>query len=180
MKALIITIVALLFVGVGLLLFLSVTEYSIYDDQEKIRYDEILDGENPTIYYYYQESCGFCNSIKDQISSYAQITNKTDNLDFKIIDMAADKNNAAWYDWETHNETYGENTDAKLNPDYKYDPADMSTVDDVKITGTPSIIYVEDGDIKEYGVGIEVFDVLDAVNEEYGIDFEFDRSKYGE
>lgn len=183
MKRLMIVIMFFLLASTGVLVGMSAKEnksiYKLYDEQESVTYDEILDSETPTIYYYYQDSCHFCNSIKDQMTEYAQKINATDNLDFKLIDLEASKNANAWYDWATHNKIYGEDTPATDNPDYIYKPEDMHSVEDVKITGTPGLVYVEDGDIKEYAVGLDIFDVLDKIDKEYNIDMTFDRSKYG-
>ncbi len=135
----------------------------LYEDAEHVNYKQVLNNNEPTVYYYYQSTCGFCNSIKDQVKSLYLATHETEGIDMKLIDMKADENINAWGDGE-------------------YDPltADMTNVEDIKITGTPSMIYVVDGEVTSYKTGLGVFDIMEDVNDEFNLDLTFDRSRYGE
>lgn len=152
---------------------------NIYEEQEHVKYDEVLNSSTPTIYYYYQKDCHFCNSIKDQITAFVSVVNETEGIDFKMVDLKDNYNQPAWYDWSTHNQKYTPN-DAKSNPNYIYEAQKMKKIDDIKITGTPTMIYVKDKEVQDYEVGGDVFDILEKVNDEFSIGATFDRSRYGQ
>ncbi len=153
-------------------------KYSLYNVQERVKYDEILDGDTPTIYYYYQDTCHYCNNIKPQVKEFASLINETPGIEFKVVDMKDPDNTEAWYDWEAHDKKYGENTSPTLNPDYKSEASEMKTINDVKITGTPSAVYVKDGEIVDYEAGKDIFKTFKQVKSEFNIDYTFDESQY--
>ncbi len=162
------------------LVVIKVNKFDIYKEQEHVLYNEVLtDTSEPTIYYYYQDTCHFCTSIKSQITDISKIINETEGINIKFVDMKDNKNVNAWYDWETHNKTYGEKTPPETNPNYISDPSKMKTYRDIKVTGTPTMIYVVDNKVVDYKVGSNVFDILESVNDEFNLGYTFDRSKYG-
>ncbi len=162
------------------LVIIKLNKFDVYKEQENILYSDVLtDGTEPTIYYYYQDTCHFCQSIKSQITDITKIINKTEGINIKFVNMKDNKNSKAWYDWETHNKTYGEGTPPEANPNYISDPSKMKTYEDIKVTGTPTMIYVVDNKVVDYKVGSDVFDILENVNDEFNLGYTFDRSKYG-
>ncbi len=177
LKILLVVIVSL---SATLFVFEKIAEKNdYYNITDNIKYDTVLDLEGTNIVYYYQSTCHYCNSIKDQMKEFTDLVNDVDGVDVKLVDMLDDYNKAAWYDWEYHNNTYGEGTPPSDNPDYISDPSQMHEIDDIKVTGTPTMILVEDGEVIDYQVGVDVFDILEGVADEFNIDYTFDRSKYG-
>ncbi|MFV0288225.1 MAG: thioredoxin fold domain-containing protein [Mycoplasmatales bacterium] len=174
----ILSVALLVIIGASVGVGMQAKKTDLYAIQENVDYDEVLDDAEPTLYYYYQNTCHYCNNIKPQVKQFAALINKTDGINFKVVDMKDKDNTNAWYDWKTHNEKYGEKTAATLNPDYKSEASEMKTVDDIEITGTPSVVYVKDGIIEDYEVGKDVFKAFDKVEEEFGIDYTFDESQY--
>ncbi len=152
----------------------------LYRQLESVNYDEVLSSDVATVYYYYQDTCHFCESIKGEMQKFSDAVNTNDNIEFKLVDMKDPYNKAAWYDWDAHNKKYGEGSSPEENPDYKSDPSEMKTIDDIKITGTPTMIYVKDNQVIDYKVGSEVFDLLDNVINEYNLDVTLDSSVYGQ
>ncbi len=140
---------------------------------EEVKYDEILAKGGNQIYYYYQPNCGYCNKLKPTIVEFYSKLDDDSNVSFNRIDMSKEENLSAWYDWENHHEKYGESSnDPKDNPNYKFESKDLLTVDDVKITGTPSIIYVKDKKIEEFKIGNDdIIALLDVISKENKIDF---------
>lgn len=180
MKKIIIALSIFFLIDIFIIIFATSSSFNLYKDQEHVNYDQVFDSNTPTIYYYYQDTCHFCNSIKNQITDFAQIVNAREDINLKLIDMKKDKNKIAWYDWDSHNKKYGENNNPKLNPNYKYNPKDLKKINDIKITGTPTMIYVENKKVVQYEVGKDVFKVLENVKNKYNINYKFDSSKYGE
>ncbi len=144
-----------------------------------IKYDEIQNYEGTNIIYYYQSDCHYCNSIKDQIADFEEALEGINGYSMYLVDMKDSYNSVAWYDWAAHNATFGENTPATVNPDFIYDPALMDSYKDVEVTGTPTMVLVEDGEITQYAIGGDVFDILESVNDASGAGVKFDRSQYG-
>ena len=167
---------------VGLVVFMNgEDEYNatnFYSKVPSVVYDEILDSPEDAIYYYYQESCHFCNNVKEQVANFAQQLTTIDGIDFKVVDMVVAENQNAWYDWASHEANYGAGTAATLNPNYKDEASEMNEVDDVKITGTPGMIYVQDGEIKDYQIGEEIFTTMEMISDKYDLNIIFDRDAY--
>ncbi len=140
------------------------SKFNLYTDVPQVNYTEVLDdAETPTIYYYYQDTCHFCNSIKDQVSDLYLATADNPNINLKLVDVKSSKNAGAWAD---------QGTDPKT--------ADMTKAENIQISGTPSMIYVEDGAVAEYEVGSDVFTLMQNVNDQYDLGITFDPSRYGQ
>lgn len=150
-----------------------------YQKVDNVKYDTVLSSNKPTVYYYYQDTCHFCESIKDQVEKFNDLSLKNKQFDLKLVNMKDNYNKAAWYDWDAHNKKYGEGTDPKLNPDYKYNPSSMHKVDDIKVTGTPTMIYVKDKKVVDYQVGKPTIKLLNNVLSDFGIEPSLDDSNYG-
>lgn len=179
MKKIIIIILSLLCLMFIFLITININKFNLYKDQDHVIYDDIFEEENPTIYYYYQSTCHFCNSIKDQISDFAELINEKEGIEIKLVDMVDYKNQEAWYDWDNHDKKYGKGTSPKLNPNYIYEEEKMKEIGDIKITGTPTMIYVKNKKVQLYKTGADVFDILETVNKEFDLGYSFNRDKYG-
>lgn len=151
----------------------------VYSELEKVNYDQVLEEEKPTIYYYFQTTCHFCESIKGELTKFIDAIPDDNPVEVKLVDMRATKNTTAWYDWDAHRKKYGANSDASANPNYISDPKQMKKIDDIKITGTPTMIYVKDGQVIDYQVGPDVFKILNNVVEEFDLNVNLDSSVYG-
>ncbi len=153
---------------------------SFYRTQATANYDEVLDSDVPTIYYYYQDTCHFCESIKGEVQKFADVVNERDDVNFVLVDMKTAYNQPGWYDWDAHNAKYGEGTSPSENPDYISDPKEMKKINDVKITGTPTMIYVKDHEVQDYQIGSAVFDILNNVIDEFDLGIDLDETVYGQ
>ncbi len=140
---------------------------------KEVKYDEILSKEGNQLYYYYQPNCGYCNELKPTIVEFYSKLDDSTNVSFNRIDMSKEENEEGWYDWDAHHEKYGTTSDdPKDNPNYKFEAEDLQTVNDVKISGTPSIVYVKDGKIQEFKIGNnDIMALLDNISKENKIDF---------
>ncbi len=176
---LVVTLLALLVIGAGTLGFYSLSAENIYKELEHVTYTEVLDDEKPTIYYYYQSTCHYCESIKGEITRLKNAIPEDSEFSIKLVDMKDGRNSNAWYDWNTHEQKFGSDTPASDNPDYISDPAKMNTIDDIKVTGTPTMIYVKDNKVVDYQVGKPVFELLNNAVLEQNIDIDLDESVYG-
>lgn len=160
MITILLTLVIILGAAIGVY---NLTNFNLYQDSEKVAYTEVLDDKTtPTIYYYYQETCEFCNSIKDQMTEMARAINANSEINIKLVDMLDLENKDGWGD-----------------ENYDYTTADLTDPSQIKITGTPSMIYVVDGKVEKYTSGGNVFDILELVNDQYSLGVTLDRSRYG-
>ncbi len=179
MKKISLVLILIIFLIFSILGIIKLNTFDIYKEQEHVNYSEVLNESEPTIYYYYQDSCHYCKSIKSQITDISKIINNTEGINIKFVDMKDSKNTDAWYNWDEHNRKFGQNTSPELNPNYISNPKDMKKYSDIKVTGTPTMIYVVNNQVKDYKVGGDVFDILEEVNDEFNLGYTFDRSKYG-
>lgn len=138
----------------------SYTGVDLYEVAPSITYDQIFDdSEGKNYYYYYQTSCSHCQALKLTMTNFYLDLDSSE--DFYIIDMLADENQDAWYDWEEHAEIYGaDSNDPSQNPNYTSDPAYMQSVEDIEITGTPTLVVTENGVVTEYLVGNDSIQAL--------------------
>lgn len=179
MKKMVISIVILsLLVFLGLITAIimpslsgKATVSNLYKIVNKVNYDDVLSKDGNQLYYYYQETCAHCKELKPTIVRfYNAIEESGADLELNIVDMGDSNNEDGWYDWQSHGEKYGEDSnDPKDNPDYKYEAKDLKTIDDIKITGTPSIIYVKDGEVKRFEIGDNVSKLLEELTKEYNL-----------
>lgn len=162
--AVLIILIAILGIVIALL---KTNTYDIYQDAEHVAASEVLKPTgNKTVYYYYQDTCHFCNSIKDQVTSLEQATQKQKGIDFKLVDMKANENQEIWID--------------QTDPKYIVDPQELNSVGDIRVAGTPTMLYVDqDGKVIDYKVGAEVFDIMNAANTDFNLQLKFDPSRYG-
>lgn len=160
-------IVILLSIAVVLtagLTYVTKSKFNLYTDTPHVKYNQVLeDKKTPTLYYYYQDTCHYCNSIKDQVTDLYLATENNDKINVKLVDLKSSANANGWA------------------PDKSYDPekADMTNPENIKIQGTPSMIYVENGEVVEYQSGKAVFNVMETVNKKYDLGLTFDPSRYG-
>ncbi|WOO87542.1 hypothetical protein RZE82_00965 [Mollicutes bacterium LVI A0039] len=165
LNKLILFLVAILAILIGGFTYINSQNFDLYTSANKVKYYEVLDDkEGVDIYYYYMSTCGYCNSIKDQVTDLYLATEETEGVSMKLVDLKLNSNSAGWAQ------------------DEEYDPAlvDMTDVENIKITGTPAMIYVVDGEVVNYQAGGGVFEVMEQANSEFDLGLEFDPSKYGE
>lgn len=164
MKKIVISLVAILVILIGGLVFATAGKFNIYTDTPHVNYDEVLDDPTtPTIYYYYQDTCHFCNSIKDQVTDLYFATEASDKVNLVLVDMKSSANANAW------------------TSDPTYDPQNVDVTDakNIQVTGTPTMAYVEDGKLAEYEVGSDVFTLMENINQQFELGLTFDPSRYG-
>ncbi len=139
-------------------------KFDLYKEAEHVTYDQVLAEDNTTtIYYYYKDSCHFCASIKNQVTNVYNATTNRNDINLKLVDMALAKNNGAW-----------------ANDEYDIENIEgVEKGEDIKIKGTPAMIIVENGQLTDYKVGPDVFDIMEDVNDEFNLELSFDRSAYG-
>lgn len=156
-----VTIVVILTAGLAIV---TKTKFNLYTDTPHVKYNEVLDDkETPTVYYYYQDTCHFCNSIKDQVTDLYHATEDRTDINLTLVDVKSSTNANAWG-----------------GDDFDFENADMTDPEQIKIKGTPTMIYVKEGKVVEYESGPDVFTLMENVNQEFGLGLTFDPSRYGE
>lgn len=180
MKRLLIILTAIIVVLTVGVVYMNFSTFELYADAEHASYDQVFDESLPTVYYYYQDNCGYCNSIKTQVTDFYEAAEANGKVQVKLINMTYSENADAWYDFDSLEETYGSDATPADDPYYIRDPKLMVDVDDIKITGTPGMIYVVDGEVVGYGMGIDSFEIMESVNTEFDLGVELDSSVYGE
>ncbi len=164
LKKIVIILVAVVVVLTAGLALITKSKFNLYTDTPQVKYNQVLDDkETPTVYYYYQDTCHFCNSIKDQVSDLYLATENNPDINVVLVDVKSSTNKDAWGD-ET----------------YDYQTADLTDPEQIKIKGTPSMIYVEEGQVAEYESGADVFTLMENVNQKFDLGLTFDPSKYGQ
>lgn len=122
----------------GLVIYNIVADVKDYEDFDHISsfYNITDQSEDEYLVYYYSETCGYCNQIKNQVISFATDNNRN----IKVYMMDA-------------NEAYSTSF-----PIYDPDTGD-------EMTGTPSLITVVDGQIVHMAPGyVEVTDTLERID----------------
>ncbi len=171
MKKVIISLVVLLVVLSGSMFALKVIgeKNSLYNQATVATVDDVFTKKGKNIYYFYQETCHYCNNIKGEVTKfYNALNDKETNIEFNIVDMQDDANTGEWYSGD----------DYQNDPDYKSDPKDIKSLDDLDIVGTPTMVYVEDKTVKEYAVGPEVFELMNTLIRDNKLDITVDSSTY--
>ncbi len=156
-KALIVLLILLVagFVAVQV----SMKKDDVYEVAQTASVDDIFNQDGRNIYYFYQVDCAHCKALKPRIQEFNEAIESTD-LNFYLVDMAKDENSGSWYEGEDY--TKDEN--------YKSNPSDIKSIDDLSIVGTPSILTVEDGKATNYGVGSsQILDILGIYDEEFDL-----------
>lgn len=143
MKKLVIGLLAILAVLIGGLVYLSKTsptnEYAkLYNEAPQVEYAKLLDDQEGTnLYYFYQESCEHCNLIKEDVAKFYY--NKPENIDFYLVDGQASSNKDIWYQGD--------------KADFEAPEGPISSYEDIKILGTPTLVEVTDGTVTQFLVG---------------------------
>lgn len=126
-----------------------------------------VNSETPIVYYFYQPDCKFCNSNKGNVTQFTKDLKGT-NIEFETVDLRDAKNLPLWYS----------NTGEYKNPVVE-DPnfktvGEIQTIDDLKITGTPAAIYVNEGEVKAYDTASGIYDVFTMSLTDAGVEPTFD------
>lgn len=162
-KVVMILVVSVVVLTAGLAV-VTKSQYNLYKEAPSVKYNQVLDDkETATIYYYYQDTCHFCQSIKDQVTDLYLSTENNPDINLVLVDVKSSTNAGAWAD-ET----------------YDYTQADLTDPEQIKIQGTPSMIYVEEGQVAEYESGPDVFTLMENVNQKFDLGLTFDPSRYGQ
>ena len=64
--------------------------------------DAFSQEEEEYLVYFYQDSCSLCEQFSPEL---VQAVTK-DEIPIYVVDLGDEVNTDAWYDWETHNQTY--------------------------------------------------------------------------
>ena len=101
MKKILIALVAVIVVAVGVnFLFPSINSIT---DFKLINYkDTSNQKESEYLVYFYQETCGLCQQFGPELVA----VHNQDHTPVYVVDMAADENGEAWYDWAAHDKKY--------------------------------------------------------------------------
>ncbi len=140
---------------------------SLYNIATKVNQDEIFELDGNNIFYFYQEDCVHCNNMKPSMTNFYNALEGTD-VNFYVVDMAQTDgaNQSLWY----------QGTDYTTDENYKANPEDIKSLDDLQIVGTPTMLTIEDGTVTNYGVGgSEIFAIMDKYIEKYDLTVEIDR-----
>lgn len=125
---------------------------AFYGTQTKVEYKDLMTMPGNNLYYFYQETCSHCNDLKPTILEFSKKLTGQDAVNLYLVDMRAEENEGAWASG-TYNET---------------DLEAMKTYEDIKIKGTPTMINVVDGEVKNYSLGgTQIEALLASVEEEF-------------
>lgn len=148
-KIVISSIVLVFLAIIGTLLFLyfrTEAGYDAYSNMDTIRYEEILDQKDPkAIVYLYGNSCIHCKNIKSQLDTFVEEESE-EGMKFYKIDM--DNYNA-----NEQTAFASGNIGAEEVADDPSSLEQIKTYQDIKYQGTPTMFYLEDGVVKDIGVG---------------------------
>ena len=101
MKKILIALVAVVIIAVGVNMFFP--SVNSITDFKHINYTEAFDQKDSEYYvYFYQETCGLCQQFGPELVA----AHNDENVPVYVVDMAADENLDAWYDWEAHDLDY--------------------------------------------------------------------------
>ncbi len=170
MKKMIIGLVLILVIAIGAIVIVTQKDNQAKKDQDAYLYeesshatgDDIFTKDGKNIYYFYQESCAHCNDAKPNLIEFKTKLEKSDSdVVFNVVDMAAVENKDLWYQGD----------DYTTDPNYKDNPDDIKTLSDLQIVGTPTMIYVEDGVVKNYMLGNpQIYSFLNELGAKIGLD----------
>ena len=177
MKKILIALVVVAALLISLIFIFSSSTPDLYKDAKESAVNETFE-KGDAVFYFYQESCSYCQTVKGEMTKLANDLEGTDTS-FYLVDMAKESNGSAWYDSAKYNAIFGEGHDPKTNPDHNYKAEQIITSDDIDLVGTPAVMYVKDGKTVGYGVGPDLFDVLNMSVKDVGKDITYDASVYG-
>ncbi len=170
MKKMIIGLSLILIVAIGAIVFVTQKENQVKNNQDTYLYDEspnatgedIFTKDGKNIYYFYQESCTHCNDAKPNLIEFKTKLEQSDSdVVFNVVDMADVENKDLWYQGD----------DYTTDPNYKDNPQDIKSLTDLQIVGTPTMIYVENGVVKNYMLGNpDIYSFLNELGATIGID----------
>ncbi len=118
------------------------TTKNLYEVGKHIRKGEPLDTDGEAIYYFYQDSCKYCIELKPKVTEFYNKELETDDKMY-FVDVANLSNSDFW----AQDDFNQAEIKAKIANGQNVDP------DEIKITGTPSMVVFEDGQATEYLVG---------------------------
>ncbi len=118
------------------------TTKTLYEVGKHIKKGDPLDTEGKAIYYFYQDTCKYCIELKPKTTEFYNKELETDDKMY-FVDLA-NISNADF--WAKDDFNQGE-LEAKITIGEDIDP------NEIKISGTPSMVVFEDGKLTKYLVG---------------------------
>lgn len=138
MKKIVIALVSILVILIGMLFVIKATApVDFYKSTEHINYKDISKTDGTNLYYVYQEACAHCKNIKDDVADFYE--KKDENINLFLVDAAKTENADVWF--------------AGDESEFKKPSGDFSSYNDIKITGTPTLVEIKDGKITQFFVG---------------------------
>lgn len=159
-----VSIIVVLVVLIGglasVMIYSSVTADKVYKQANSIKGSEVLSLKGKNIYYYYQPDCHYCDNVKPDVTKFSDEIKKYD-VGFNVIDMADSKNSDYWYSSDKYDNAFDD-------PTYKKTPQEIKSVNDIKIAGTPTMIYADGSTVKSVNMGYGVYDVMNYALKDVG------------
>ncbi|WP_067839497.1 hypothetical protein [Amphibacillus sediminis] len=190
-----ISVVVLAIIALIILTQIGAGKVSQTTDLKAINVSDSFDqSEKEYLVYFWQEGCIYCQQIEEDVVQFA---NDAD-LPIYLVDMQANQNHSAWYNWDAHHQQYdrvigkvedGEEQyfedaetfldDSNVNWEIIVDNQDQiiavhqtaypetrpSNAEAIEIAGTPTILYIQSGQVTEYAFGTEkALDLLSSLN----------------
>ncbi len=147
---------------------IQIEKTDFYNNAEHIAAADVFKQDGRGIYYFYQDDCSHCKAMKPSMSNFYNAIVDTD-VNFYLVDMADKENSAYWYQGE----------DYTTDENFKQNPEDIKSVEDMQIVGTPTMVTIDNGKVTNYGIGgTAIFDILDQYINEFNLNVELDRSSY--
>lgn len=152
MKKMLIILLAILAILIGTLMVVGKdSSATFYADAPHLAYNQLTDdADGQNLYYFYQDDCHFCNEIKPQMADF--FYSKPADIDFYLIDIAPGKgNDDVWFD--------------KSTGDFTAASGKLDDYNDIKVTGTPTLVETTDGEITQFLVGAaDIPEYIESLN----------------
>lgn len=172
MNKIIIGLVALLAILVGgtFVVQAGIDKTDLYTTAEHVNTKDVFDKKGKNIFYFYQEQCSHCQDMKPTMQKfYKALTDAKTDVNFYLVDMAQSENSEQWYSGE----------DYTKDDNFKDNPADIKSIKDLQIVGTPTMVTIENGKVTNYGIGgTKIFDILEKYIKSLKLDVKLDRSQF--
>lgn len=146
-----------LLIGLGIILVIIASMFFIIDRKDKSTnlYEdvptvtEVNQGTTGDYFIYFSRvTCSYCEEVRPDIEDfYDELALNAPEVGFYLVDMD-----------EAENEKFfTESTEPVAGVDYYIDPATIPSgydINEFKIAGTPTLLYVSDGVITEIAIGV--------------------------
>ncbi len=110
--------------------------------------DEFSFGKGTQVVYYYSPTCSHCTDFKPEVQAFYNETKDLAGVDLYLMDTSKDQNRGAI---------------AATEEDYTVDVAEINEKQAVEISGTPTAVLIENGEVSMIGVGAsQISEIFDA------------------